>query len=57
MNLKKTLIGKLLVITRSLEQSEPLFSELVDLGARVISLPLITIADPLDGGKELEEKA
>tara|TARA_B100000959_G_scaffold74774_1_gene79495 strand:- start:6168 stop:6914 length:747 start_codon:yes stop_codon:yes gene_type:complete len=55
-NSKKTLLGKSLVITRSLEQSEPLFSELVKMGAKVISIPLITIADPIDGGKGLEEK-
>ena len=56
MNSKKTLLGKSLVITRSVEQSESLFSELVNLGAEVISFPLITITDPIDGGKELEEK-
>ncbi len=56
MNLKKLLLGKSLVITRSSEQSESLFSELTNLGAQVISLPLIAIADPIDGGKELLEK-
>ena len=56
MNSKKTLLGKTFVITRSLEQSEPLFSELVNMGAKVISIPLITIADPIDGSKGLEEK-
>jgi|TARA_B100000029_G_scaffold497968_1_gene566157 uroporphyrinogen-III synthase len=55
-NLKKLLSGKSLVITRSSEQSEPLFSDLTNLGAHVISLPLITIADPIDGGKEFLEK-
>ena len=56
MNLKKTLLGKTFVITRSLEQSEPLLSELENMGAKVISIPLITITDPKDGGKGFEEK-
>ena len=56
MNLKKPLLGKSIVITRSVEQSEPLFSDLTGAGAEVISIPLIAIADPIDGGKGLEEK-
>ena len=56
MNSKKTLSGKTFVITRSLEQSEPLLSELENMGAKVISIPLITITDPKDGGKGFEEK-
>ena len=56
MNSKKTFLGKTFVITRSLEQSEPLLSELVNMGAKVISIPLITIIDPIDDGKGLEEK-
>ena len=56
MNIRKPLLDKTLVITRSFEQSEPLSSELVYLGAKVISLPLITIAEPADNGKGLEEK-
>ena len=56
MNIRKPLLDKTLVITRSFEQSEPLSSELVDLGAKIISLPLITIAEPTDNGKGLEEK-
>ena len=56
MNSKKTLLGKSLVITRSLEQSESLSSELINMGAKVILIPLITITDPIDGGKGLEEK-
>ncbi len=56
MNLKKPLLGKSIVITRSVEQVEPLFSDLVGMGAKVISIPLIAIADPIDGGKGLEEK-
>ena len=56
MNLKKPLLGKSIVITRSVEQSEPLLSDLVGMGAKVISIPLIVIADPIDGGKGLEEK-
>jgi len=55
-NSKKTLVGKTFVMTRSLEQSDPLLSGLVNMGAKVISLPLITITDPIDGGKGLEEK-
>ena len=54
MNIRKPLLDKTLVITRSFEQSEPLSSELVDLGAKIISLPLITIAEPTDNGKGLE---
>ena len=49
-------MGKSLVITRPFEQSEPLSSELVNMGAKVVSLPLITITEPVDGGKGLEEK-
>ena len=56
MNIKKPLMGKSLVITRPFEQSEPLSSELVNMGAKVVSLPLITITEPVDGGKGLEEK-
>ena len=56
MNSKKTLLGKTFVTTRSLEQSESLLSELVNMGAKVISIPLITIADPIDGGEGLEQK-
>ena len=56
MNSKETLLGKTFVMTRSLEQSEPLLSELVNMGAKVISIPLITIDDPIDGGKGLEQK-
>tara|TARA_B100001540_G_scaffold269187_1_gene251716 strand:- start:472 stop:1218 length:747 start_codon:yes stop_codon:yes gene_type:complete len=55
-NITKPLLGKTLVVTRSFEQSEPLSSELVNMGAKVISLPLITIAEPADDGKGLEEK-
>jgi len=55
-NSKKTLLGKTFVTTRSLEQSESLLSELVNMGAKVISIPLITIADPIDGGEGLEQK-
>ena len=56
MNSEKLFSGKSVVITRSSEQSEPLFSELTNLGVKVISLPLITIADPIDGGRELLDK-
>ena len=56
MNSENLFSGKSVVITRSSEQSEPLFSELTNLGVKVISLPLITIADPIDGGRELLDK-
>ena len=56
MNSENLFSGKSVVITRSSEQSEPLFSELTNLGVKVISLPLITIADPIDGVRELLDK-
>ncbi len=46
----KPLFGKRIVITRAEEQSEELSVKLRDLGAEVISLPMIKIVPPVDYG-------
>ncbi|MEY3594760.1 MAG: hypothetical protein RL576_174 [Actinomycetota bacterium] len=44
------LSGRQIVVTRALEQAGPIVDVLSAAGANVISLPLIEIIEPLDGG-------
>jgi uroporphyrinogen-III synthase len=45
--------GFTIAVTRAAEQAGPLTIRLTALGAKVIEVPLIAIADPLDGGAAL----
>jgi uroporphyrinogen-III synthase len=47
------LAGRTVAVTRAAEQAGPLVTRLEALGALVFEVPLIAIADPLDGGAAL----
>ncbi len=47
------LSGRTVVVTRARAQASGLVDRLVDLGATVVELPVITIEDPEDGGARL----
>jgi uroporphyrinogen-III synthase len=47
------LSGFTIAVTRAAEQAGPLTARLQALGAEVVEVPLIAIADPLDGGAAL----
>jgi uroporphyrinogen-III synthase len=47
------LTGRTVVVTRARAQASGLVDRLVDLGATVVELPVITIEDPEDGGARL----
>jgi uroporphyrinogen III methyltransferase/synthase len=47
--------GVSVVVTRAHGQSEPLSAALSDRGASVVALPVIAIADPVDGGEAMRE--
>lgn len=48
-----TLVGRRVVVTRAEAQARPLVAEIVGRGGVVVELPLLEIADPVDGGREL----
>jgi uroporphyrinogen-III synthase len=47
------LAGRTVAVTRAAEQAGPLVTRLEALGAEVFEVPLIAIADPIDGGAAL----
>jgi uroporphyrinogen-III synthase len=47
------LAGRTVAVTRAAEQAGPLVTRLEALGASVFEVPLIAIADPIDGGAAL----
>ncbi len=47
------LVGRTVAVTRAAEQAGPLVTRLAALGATVFEVPLIAIADPIDGGAAL----
>jgi uroporphyrinogen-III synthase len=51
------LSGRSVVVTRSRSQASTLVERLAGLGATVVELPVIAIADPADGGAALSEAA
>jgi len=51
------LAGRSVVVTRTRAQASSLVDRLAALGADVIELPVIAIADPVDGGSELAAAA
>jgi len=50
------LTGTRVVVTRARTQAGPLVSALVDAGATVVALPVITICDPADDGAALRDQ-
>ncbi len=54
---RRPLFGRRVVVTRAREQASQLTIRLSDLGARVVELPVIAIADPADGGTALRAAA
>jgi uroporphyrinogen III methyltransferase/synthase len=53
----RPLFGRRVVVTRARTQASGLAAELAALGAEVIEVPTIDIADPADGGAALAEAA
>ena len=53
MNTDLPLADRTLVVTRATDQAGTLSGALADRGARVVELPVIAIADPVDGGAAL----
>lgn len=51
------LAGRTIVVTRAAEQAGPFVVQLQSLGASVLEVPLIRIADPIDGGAALAAAA
>jgi len=51
----RPLFGRQVVVTRAREQAAEAVDALRDLGADVVELPVIAIADPADGGSALRE--
>jgi uroporphyrinogen-III synthase len=49
------LAGRTVAVTRAAEQAGPLVTRLEALGASVFEVPLIAIADPVDGGTALRD--
>ncbi len=47
------LAGRRIVLTRAADQAEPLATRLARLGAVVVEVPVLAIADPDDGGEAL----
>ncbi len=54
---KRPLFGCKVVVTRSRAQASSLSSQLRELGAEVVEVPTIAIAEPSDGGAALHEAA
>lgn len=54
---RRPLFGKTVVVTRAREQASELTTRLQALGASVVELPSIAIADPADGGRALRDAA
>ncbi len=54
---QRPLFGRTIVVTRAREQVSELARRLRELGASVLSLPTIGIADPADGGQALRTAA
>jgi uroporphyrinogen III methyltransferase/synthase len=54
---RRPLFGRSVVVTRSRTQASALASKLAELGADVIEVPTIDIADPGDGGVALADAA
>jgi uroporphyrinogen III methyltransferase/synthase len=52
---RRPLFGRSVVVTRSRTQASALAAQLADLGADVVELPTIDIADPSDGGAALRD--
>jgi len=53
----RPLFGKKVVVTRARAQASQLVQKLTALGAEVVELPTIEIADPADGGEALDAAA
>ncbi|MDQ1425156.1 MAG: uroporphyrinogen-III synthase [Acidimicrobiaceae bacterium] len=53
MNATRRLAGRTVVVTRASEQSGPLVEALRAVGAEVVEVPTIAVADPDDGGEAL----
>jgi uroporphyrinogen III methyltransferase/synthase len=54
---RRPLFGRSVVVTRARAQAAPLSSRLRELGAAVIEVPVIEVADPEDGGDGLRRAA
>jgi uroporphyrinogen III methyltransferase/synthase len=54
---RRPLFGRSVVVTRARAQAAPLSAKLRELGAAVVELPVIEIADPEDGGDGLRRAA
>jgi len=50
---RRPLAGRRVVVTRAADQAGGLVEELADLGAEVVTLPVIALAPPSDGGRAL----
>jgi uroporphyrinogen III methyltransferase / synthase len=53
----RPLFGRKVVVTRSRAQAQALSRQLIDLGAEVVEIPTIAIAEPSDGGAALHAAA
>lgn len=53
----RPLEGRTIVVTRATEQASSLVEALAALGADVVSVPVIAVVDPLDGGAALDAAA
>jgi uroporphyrinogen III methyltransferase/synthase len=53
--LSDELLGRTVVVTRAATQSKELTELLIARGAKVVELPLIAIAEPLDNGRQRDE--
>jgi uroporphyrinogen III methyltransferase/synthase len=54
---RRPLFGRRVLVTRTREQASELVASLAQLGAEPIELPVIEVADPVDGGTALREVA
>jgi uroporphyrinogen III methyltransferase / synthase len=54
---RRPLFGRRVVVTRARTQASSLSARLRDLGAEVVEVPTIEIAEPADGGQALREAA
>lgn len=54
---RRPLSGRSVVVTRARDQAPVLSARLRELGARVLELPAIAVADPADGGAGLDAAA
>jgi uroporphyrinogen III methyltransferase / synthase len=53
----RPLFGRTIVVTRAAHQASQLVAPLRELGAQVLEVPVIGLADPADGGTALRDRA